>query len=51
MPSLSERKEDILELAGYFLTKLNLEYKTVKGFPKEVKTVLKIIHGLEISEN
>ena len=34
MPSLSERKEDILELAGYFLTKLNLEYKTVKGFSK-----------------
>ena len=41
MPSLSERKEDILELAGYFLTKLNLEYKTVKGFSKEVKNCLK----------
>lgn len=41
MPSLNERKEDILELAGYFLTKLNLEYKTVKGFSKEVKNCLK----------
>ena len=41
MPSLSERKEDILELAGYFLTKLNLEYKTIKGFSKEVKNCLK----------
>lgn len=41
MPSLSERKEDILELAGYFLTKLNLEYKTIKGFSKEVKSCLK----------
>lgn len=41
MPSLSERKEDILELAGYFLTNLNLEYKTVKGFSKEVKNCLK----------
>lgn len=41
MPPLSKRKEDILELAGYFLAKLNLEYKTVKGFSKEVKHCLK----------
>ena len=41
MPPLCERKEDILELAGYFLAKLNLEYKTTKGFSKEVKQCLK----------
>ena len=29
MPPLCDRKEDILELAGFFLNKLNLEYKTV----------------------
>ena len=41
MPSLCDRKEDILELAGFFLNKLNLEYKTVTGFSKEVKKCLK----------
>lgn len=41
MPPLCDRKEDILELAGFFLNKLNLEYKTVTGFSKEVKKCLK----------
>lgn len=41
MPPLCNRKEDILELAGFFLNKLNLEYKTVTGFSKEVKKCLK----------
>ena len=41
MPPLRVRKEDILELAGFFLNKLNLEYKTVTGFSKEVKKCLK----------
>lgn len=40
MPSLSERKEDILDLANFFLNKLNVEYKTVTGFSKEVKKCL-----------
>lgn len=41
IPPLCDRKEDILELAEFFLNKLNLEYKTVTGFSKEVKKCLK----------
>ncbi|MFA6877348.1 MAG: sigma 54-interacting transcriptional regulator, partial [Fusobacterium sp.] len=40
LPNLNERKSDILKLADYFLNKLNVEYKTVKGFSKEVKECL-----------
>lgn len=37
MLPLRERREDILELADYFLGKLNKEYKTSKKFNSEVK--------------
>lgn len=40
LPNLNERKSDILKLADYFLNKLNVEYKTIKGFSKEVKECL-----------
>lgn len=41
LPLLKDRQEDILELADYFLNKLNVEYKTVKVFSEEVKECLK----------
>lgn len=37
LPNLVDRKSDILRLADYFLNKLNVEYKTIKSFSKEVK--------------
>lgn len=37
MIPLRERKEDVLELANYFLNKLNLDYKTAISLSKEVR--------------
>ena len=39
LPPLKERKQDILELAEFFLKKLNIEYSNNKKFSKDVKEV------------
>lgn len=39
LPPLKERKHDILELAEFFLKKLNLEYSNNKKFSKDVKDI------------